>query len=209
MKALQQAKELQRHANHEQPRDNREDSLGGVEGAAQQRNGRSLRRTYHLAQRAREPAQEAVGRQSACVVEQVAQNGRAVPIRIAAKRTGKAAAHADAMKAAGKACPEEHNIVGHGRLSCQTARADCARWRCSLSLLHSHKVGYPDEEADREYREAEEGDDLLRARIGERENRIRWHALSCSAEVNPDHVHSELRNKKIRFKAAIAKMILT
>jgi hypothetical protein len=36
-----------------------------------------------------------------------------------------------------------------------------------LSLLHSHEVSHPDEEADREYREAEEGDDLLRARISE------------------------------------------
>src|ERR1700730_4106194 len=65
-----------------------------------------------------------------------------------------------------------------------------------LSLLHSREVSHPDEEADGEYREAEEGDDLLRARIGERENRIRWHALSCSAEVNPDHVHGELRQQK-------------
>src|SRR3984893_6410014 len=65
-----------------------------------------------------------------------------------------------------------------------------------LSLLHSREVSHPDEEADGEYREAEEGDALPRARIGERENRIRWHALSCSAEVNPDHVHGELSKQK-------------
>ena len=42
-KALQQAEELQRHADHEQPRDNRENSLGGVEGTAQQHDRHSLR----------------------------------------------------------------------------------------------------------------------------------------------------------------------
>jgi hypothetical protein len=36
-----------------------------------------------------------------------------------------------------------------------------------LSLLHSHEVSHPDEEADREYREADENYDLLRACIGE------------------------------------------
>src|SRR5260370_7356657 len=122
MKALQQAEELQRHADHEQPRNNREDSLGGVEGATHERDRHSLRRAYHLAQRAREPTQKAVGRQSTCVVEQVAQDGRSVPIRIAAERAGKAAAHADAMKAACKARSEEHKIVTHGRISCQTSR---------------------------------------------------------------------------------------
>jgi hypothetical protein len=65
-----------------------------------------------------------------------------------------------------------------------------------LSLLHSHEVSQPDEEADRKYREAEESDGLLWARVGERENRIRQHALSCSAEINPDHVHGELGDQE-------------
>src|SRR5260370_235946 len=117
MKALQQAEELQCHADHEQSRDNRENSLRGIEGAAYERDRHSLRRAYHLAQRPRETAQEAIGRQSPCVVEQVAQDGRSAPTRVAAERAGKAAAHADAMKAAGKARREEHQIVSHGRIS--------------------------------------------------------------------------------------------
>src|SRR5258706_11813440 len=133
MKALQQAEELQRHADHEQPCNNREDSLGGVEGATHERARHSLRGAYPLAQRAREPAQEAIGRQSACVVKQVAQDGRAVAMRIVAKRACKAAAHADAMKAAGKARREEHQIVSHGRISWQTARARCVGWCCSVT----------------------------------------------------------------------------
>ena len=42
MKRLQQAEELQRHRDHEQSRDNRENSLGGVQRAVQQRERGSL-----------------------------------------------------------------------------------------------------------------------------------------------------------------------
>ena len=57
MKALQQAEELQRHADHEHPRDNREDSLCSVEGTTHERDRHSLRRAYHLTQSARESAE--------------------------------------------------------------------------------------------------------------------------------------------------------
>ena len=100
MEAVQQAEELQRHGDHEQPGDDRENSLGGVERTVQQRRPPSpCARADDLAERAGERAEEAVGRQSAGIVEQVAHDGRASPARIAAQRAGKAAAHADAVKA--------------------------------------------------------------------------------------------------------------
>ena len=102
MEALEQAEELQRHGDHEEPGDDGEDSLSRVERAVSSGNRCSLRRADDLAQGAGERAQEAVGRQAADIVEQMALGGRAPAARIAAQRTGKAAAHADAVEAAGK-----------------------------------------------------------------------------------------------------------
>ena len=65
----------------------------------------------------RERAEETIGRQSTRVMEKVAQDSRSASMRIAAKRASEAAAHADAMKAAGEARGEKHEIIGHGTLS--------------------------------------------------------------------------------------------
>jgi hypothetical protein len=65
-----------------------------------------------------------------------------------------------------------------------------------LSLLQSDEVGDPGKEANCEYREADESDDLFRAYVGERENSIRLHAISCSVEINLGHVHGELGDQE-------------
>ena len=44
------------------------------------------------------------------------------PPRIAAKRARKAAAHADAMKAAGKTRSKHNQVVGHDGSTCLTRR---------------------------------------------------------------------------------------
>ena len=107
MEALQQAEELQRHGDHEEPGDNREDSLCGVERAVQQRNRRSMRGDGP-AQGTGERAEEAVGRQAANIVEQMTLGGERRTAHIAAQRTGKAATHADAVKTAGKPGSKDH-----------------------------------------------------------------------------------------------------
>ena len=53
MQVRQQAKELQRHGDHQQSGEDRENSLTGVKRTAQQRDCRSLRRAYDLAEGAR------------------------------------------------------------------------------------------------------------------------------------------------------------
>ncbi|TIO05771.1 MAG: hypothetical protein E5X89_17495 [Mesorhizobium sp.] len=122
MKDLQQAEELQCHGNHEQASDNRENSLGDVEGAVQERRRhRTLRGADDLTEPAREPAEEAVGCQSAGIVEQVARNGCASPALITAQRASKAAAHADAVKAAREPSGEDHEEIGHWQTSCRRA----------------------------------------------------------------------------------------
>ena len=52
-RSRQQAEELQRHGDHQQSSEDRENALTGVKRTAQQRDCRSLRRAYDLAQGAR------------------------------------------------------------------------------------------------------------------------------------------------------------
>src|SRR5271155_3786384 len=113
MKHLQEAEELQRHGDHEQPGNYRESALGGVQRAAEQHERGSLPGTHDLPQRARQRAQKAIGGQSSGVIEQMAYRRRHTPTRIAAEPAGKATAHADAMKAAGKTSGENNQVVSH------------------------------------------------------------------------------------------------
>ena len=102
MKALEQTEKLESHGDHQEPGGDRQKSLRGVERTAQDRDLQPLRGAPHLAQRAGERAEEAIGRQPAGIVEEVTPDGRGVPSWIASERTGKATAHADAMEAAGE-----------------------------------------------------------------------------------------------------------
>jgi hypothetical protein len=117
MKALEHSEKLQRHGDHEEPSGDRQQPLGGVERTAQHWDRYSSRGAQHLAQRAGHRTQETVGGQSARVVEQVAPHGRGRPARIATERTGKAPAHADAVKAACEAGGKYHQIVGHWQIT--------------------------------------------------------------------------------------------
>jgi hypothetical protein len=117
MQSRQQAKELQRHGDHQQPGEDRENPLTGVKRTAQQRDCGSLRRAYDLAEGTRESAKKAVGRQSTGIVHQMAQDRRAASQRIAAQRTSKPAAHPDAVKTACEPCDEDHEIGGHRQIA--------------------------------------------------------------------------------------------
>ena len=77
VKALEQAEKLQRHGDHEQPGDNRQNSLAPCR-ADRSAPGPSYPCEVHTTwpERAGERAEEAVGRQPAHIVEQVALDGR-------------------------------------------------------------------------------------------------------------------------------------
>jgi hypothetical protein len=107
-RALEQAEKLERHRDHEESGGNRQKSLASAEQAFQYQ---------YLAQRASDRTQKAVGRQPTSIVEQVTPDGRSVPAWIVAERTGKAAAHPDAMKAACEPGGEYHQIVGHWQIT--------------------------------------------------------------------------------------------
>ena len=51
----------------------------------------------------------------ASIEEKMAQRGCPFPARVMAQRAGKTATHPDAVKAAGEARCEEHQVIGHGR----------------------------------------------------------------------------------------------
>jgi len=116
VKALEQAEKLQRHGDHEEPGGNRQNSLGGVERSVQQGDRHTLRGAPHRAQGAGKAANEAVGRQPAQIVEQVALDGCRASARIVAERTGKASAHSDAVEAASEPGGEYYQIVGHRQI---------------------------------------------------------------------------------------------
>jgi hypothetical protein len=64
--------------------------------------------------------------------------------------------------------------------------------RHRFAPLPPREVGDPNEEGNGGYRETDKRDDLDRTRIGERKNRILYHAPSWSAEIDTDHVHGQL-----------------
>ena len=119
-----------------------------------------MRGAPHRTERAGDSAQEAVGRQAASIIEQMTLDGRGPPAWIAAQRAGKAAAHPDAVKAAGEAGGEYQQIVGHWQITLPSR----AGFRPRSAPLGAHEVNDPNEEADMRYRAADEGDRLVNIR---------------------------------------------
>ncbi|WP_292183361.1 hypothetical protein [Mesorhizobium sp.] len=91
----------------------------------------------------------------------MAKDGCASASLIAAQRTGKAAAHADAMKAACKSSGEDHEVVDHWRF----------RSAASASLL-PHKIDKKDDKADGAAAIDEEAEHLWQASVSELENGV-------------------------------------
>jgi hypothetical protein len=127
-----------------------------------------MRCAYRLTQRSREAAKETVGGQPTEVIETVPQDGGGISLRAAAQRTGKSSAHADAVKAAGKSRDKEEQVVSHGSRFLPDPVS-----LPSLFLFFLDEARDPYKEADGKNREAEEGDDLGRTYMGEREHGVR------------------------------------
>ncbi len=201
MKALEQAEKLKGHGDHEETGGNRQNSLGGVERTVQDGDRHSPRGAQHRAQRAGDPAQEAVGRQPARIVEQVTLDGRGSPAWIVAERTGKAAAHPDAVKAACEAGGEYHQIVGHWQIILPRPRPFTGR-RCSAPL-RAHEVKDPNEEADMRYCAADKGDGLVHIRVCERESCMRQACALLLSRNRPRlTLTASAENSTIRFNTA-------
>jgi hypothetical protein len=112
---------LERHGNHEKPGGDGENALAEIEGIARQAH--ALRRADDLAEHSRKHAHEAIGRQAAGIVEQMTRDSRSAAAGVATDRTGKAAAHAHAVKAACEAGAEEQQIGTHQTIDITSARA--------------------------------------------------------------------------------------
>jgi hypothetical protein len=149
-----EAEELERHRDHQKPGEDGEEALAKIEGAARQ--AEALRRADDLAEHSRKHAQKAIGGQAAGVVEQMAHDGRAAAAGVAADRAGKAAAHADAVKAACETGAEEQQILTHGTVDATSS--------------HPDQDNEKDDEADRAGAVDQEAEYLRQAGLGEGED---------------------------------------
>jgi hypothetical protein len=106
-----------------------------------------------------------------------------------AKCAGEAAAHADTVKTPGEARRKEHQIWHQSSSFCVIRGR---RWASSLL----RQISNPDEEADREKRKGDKGEDLQRTGCREREGRLLQHACYPSTEIRPQNVHRDFREQE-------------